>query len=44
MKDFTQATQEFIRKHVNEDVRALALQAAKYPDVDMPATVQQIAG
>lgn len=44
MKDFTQATQEFIRKHVNEDVRALALQAAKYPDVDMPAAVQQIAG
>ena len=44
MKDFTQATQEFIRTHVNEDVRALALQAAKYPDVDMPAAVQQIAG
>lgn len=44
MKDFTQATQEFIRKHVNEDVRALALQAAKYPDVDMSAAVQQIAG
>lgn len=44
MKDFTQATQEFIRTHVNEDVRALALQAAKYPDVDMSAAVQQIAG
>ena len=44
MKDFTQATHEFIRKHVNEDVRALALQAAKYPDVDMSAAVQQIAG
>ena len=44
MKDFAQATQEFIRTHVNEDVRALALQAAKYPDVDMSAAVQQIAG
>lgn len=44
MKDFTQATHEFIRKHANEDVRALALQAAKYPDVDMSAAVQQIAG
>lgn len=44
MNDFTQATQEFIRKHINDDVRTLALQAAKYPDVDMSVAVQQIAG
>lgn len=34
----------FIREHRSDDVRALALQAKKYPDVDMPAAITQIAG
>ena len=37
-------TQLFIREHQPDDVRALALQARKYPDVDIPAAITQIAG
>lgn len=37
-------TQLFIREHQSDDVRALALQAKKYPDVDMPTAITQIAG
>ncbi|TGY27208.1 SAM-dependent methyltransferase [Bacteroides caecimuris] len=37
-------TQLFIREHSSDDVRALALQAKKYPDIDMPTTITQIAG
>lgn len=37
-------TQQFIREHLSDNVRALALQAKKYPDVDMPAAITQIAG
>jgi len=37
-------TQLFIRKHQVDDVRALALQAKKYPNVDMPTAITQIAG
>lgn len=37
-------TQSFIREHQRDDVRTLALQAAKYPDVDMPVAITQIAG
>lgn len=37
-------TQLFIRKHQSDDVRDLALQAKKYPDVDMPTAITQIAG
>lgn len=36
--------EEFIREHRNDDVRQLALQAARYPDIDMQQTLQQIAG
>ena len=36
--------EEFIREHRNDDVRQLALLAARYPDVDMPKALQQIAG
>ena len=32
-------TQLFIREHQTDDVRALALQARKYPDVDIPAAI-----
>ncbi|WP_300910043.1 SAM-dependent methyltransferase [uncultured Bacteroides sp.] len=34
----------FIREHSKDDVRTLALQAPKYPGVDMPAALTQIAG
>lgn len=37
-------TQQFIREHLSDNVRNLALQAKKYPDVDMPAAITQIAG
>lgn len=37
-------TQLFIREHQSDNVRALALQAKKYPDVDMPTAITQIAG
>lgn len=37
-------TLQFIRAHRTEDVRTLALQARKYPQVDMAAAVVQIAG
>ena len=36
--------EEFIREHRNDDVRQLALQAARYPDIDMQQALQQIAG
>ncbi len=32
-------TLRFIREHRNDDVRSLALQAQKYPDVDMPTAL-----
>ena len=37
-------TEEFIRLHADDDVRDLALQKAKYPDVDMNYALDQIAG
>ena len=39
-----QETLCFIRQHADADVRQLALQGAKYPEVDMPYALQQIAG
>ncbi|MDD3036854.1 SAM-dependent methyltransferase [Bacteroides sp.] len=44
MIQISQVTQVFIREHQTDDVRALALQAKKYPDVDMPTAITQIAG
>uniref|UniRef100_A0AB33IQG3 DNA methyltransferase n=1 Tax=Prevotella sp. GTC17253 TaxID=3236793 RepID=A0AB33IQG3_9BACT len=38
------ATSQFIRLHATDDVRQLALQAARYPDVDMRLALDQIAG
>ena len=35
---------QFIKEHESDDVRALALQAKRYPDIDMPFALQQIAG
>ncbi len=37
-------TQEFISIHADDDVRRLALQAARFADVDMPYALDQIAG
>lgn len=37
-------TQQFISQHARDDVRQLALQAARWPGVDMAAALQQIAG
>ena len=37
-------TIEFIAKHRNEDPRALALQAKRYPTIDMREAVTQIEG
>lgn len=42
--DFNEATLDFIRRHAGDDVSLLALQAGKYPGVDMPAALAQIAG
>lgn len=40
----SQDTLHFIRTHRREDVRLLALQAHRYPSVDMPAAITQISG
>lgn len=36
--------QSFILAHRNDDIRTLALQASRYPEIDMPAALQQISG
>lgn len=41
---FDLKTQQFIQEHWDDDTRLLALQAARYPGVDMPAALTQIAG
>lgn len=40
----SQETQQFISEHAQNDVRRLALQAKKFPQVDMNAAIVQIAG
>jgi hypothetical protein len=40
----TPETEAFIAAHAEDDVRTLALQAARYPQIDMPAAITQIAG
>ena len=39
-----QATQDFIRQHLDEDVRQLAFLGSKYPEVNMPFALDQIRG
>ena len=41
---YDDATRQFINFHRFDDVRALALQTHRYPDVDMSLAIQQIAG
>lgn len=38
------STSQFIKEHINDDPIKLALQAKKYPDVDMNVAIAQIAG
>lgn len=40
----SQETLQFINEHVQDDVRLLALQAKKFPEVDMNTAIVQIAG
>jgi hypothetical protein len=40
----TDSTREFIKNNADGDVRQLALQASRHPDVDMPLALDQIAG
>jgi len=42
--EINEATLQFIRAHQKEDVRVLALQGRKYPEVDLPVALTQIAG
>lgn len=44
MIQISSETWTFIHAHQNDDVRALALQAKKYPNVDIPTAIIQIAG
>ena len=39
-----QATIDFIRQHANDNVRQLALQGGRYPEVDLTYALEQIAG
>lgn len=39
-----EATQDFIREHRDDDVRALALRTLSRPDIDLTAALQQIEG
>ena len=40
----SQETQDFIAVHRNEDIRSLALQAKRYPNIDMREALSQIEG
>ena len=44
MLQVSEATWRFVREHAGDDVRRLALQADRFPDVDMPFALDQIAG
>ncbi|MCD8292544.1 MAG: SAM-dependent methyltransferase [Prevotellaceae bacterium] len=44
MPCFNEETLQFVRAHSRDDVALLALQAARFPGVDMPAALTQIAG
>ena len=39
-----EATRDFIRRHLDADVRQLALQGGRDPEVDLPMALEQIAG
>ncbi len=35
---------QFVKEHETDDVHSLALQAGKYPDIDMETAIRQIKG
>ncbi len=39
-----QSTKQFIEKHLQADIHQISLQAKRYPDVDIPLAIRQIAG
>ena len=39
-----EATRNFIHRHREADVRQLALQGGRHPEVDLPLALEQIAG
>ena len=44
MKKLSEETQAFIRLHAQDNIKSLALQEAKYPNVDMREAITQISG
>ena len=42
MTPISPETRQFINEHQSDDVRNLALQARKYPDVDIPAAITPV--
>lgn len=42
--EYTAATASFVREHANDDVRRLALEAGRYPDIDIRFAIDQIQG
>lgn len=44
MNQLSESTKQFIKAHAQDDVKSLALQAARYPDVDMHQAIAQIGG
>lgn len=44
MKISSPDTQQFIEHHLQDNIRSLALQKGKYPDVDLTEAITQIAG
>jgi predicted RNA methylase len=44
MIDLDKNTKDFILEHESEDVRKLALQSKRYPNIDIPFAIQQIVG
>ena len=44
MIDMDEALNIFVRQHRNDDIRQLALQASRYPDVDVRRVLVQISG
>lgn len=44
LSSVNEATREFVRLHAGDDVRRLALQGTKDPEVDLPWALDQIAG
>ena len=43
-QDFAQREISFAKEHVDDDTARLLLSASRYPDINMPAAVQQIEG